>query len=98
MGMGTEAPLLEAYGGRSELEPGAGGEPALGDGAAVPCLRPQGGQGDCGGQGAAWCSQQLSAEGCGRKVTVCNGISSLAAELAGKSLHKKRLQSAELGG
>lgn len=95
--MGTEAPLLEAYGGRSELEAGAGGEPALGGGAAVPCPHPQGGQGGYGGRGAAGCSQQ-PAEGCGRKVTVCNGISSLAAELAGKSLHKKRLQSMELGG
>lgn len=107
--MGTEAPLLEALGGRSELEAEAGGELALGCGAAIPCppLRP----GALGhrhvpvpeeGRGVTGAGEQWGAPDGphrGKKVTVCNGISSLAAaELAGRTLHKKRLQSMESGG
>lgn len=108
-GPGTEAPLLEAHRGRRELEAEAGGELALGCGAAVPrpprvlsgiaaSLSPRR-AGGATGAGEQRVFPTGPTEGWGRKVTDCSGISSLAvAELAAKTLHKKRLQSMESGG
>jgi len=62
----------------------------------LPSPRPRGG---LRGPGSSGVLPTDPAEGRGRRVTLRSGISSLAAaELAGKTLHKKRLQSVELGG